>query len=70
MNLFPAKIQPYVKAWLTLIGIVVSVVVTTVTAVPVWVTIVGAVATSVAVYLGANATPPARGAHTGVQNKH
>lgn len=57
-NLFPASVAPYVKAWVSLLGVIVAAVVTAWTDVPRWVTIVGAVLTSVGTYLVPNADKP------------
>lgn len=55
-NLLPAKVAPYVKAWLSLIGVIVSALVVAIPDAPKWVAVVGAVITSVGVYLGKNTT--------------
>lgn len=54
MKLLPASWMPYAKAWCTLLGVIVAAVVTAWTEVPRWVTIVGAVLTSLGVYLAKN----------------
>lgn len=56
-QLFPKAVQPYVKAWVSLIGVVVAAVVTAVGSVPTWVTIVGAGATTIGVFMGRNSEP-------------
>lgn len=52
-NLLPKAVMPYVKAWLSLIGVVVTALVAA-TDVPEWVAVVGAVVSAVGVYLGKN----------------
>ena len=56
-NLLPAAWQPYAKAWLSLLGVIVAAIVTAWPEVPRWVTIVGAVLASVGVYLASNEAP-------------
>lgn len=55
MNLLPAKMMPYAKAWVTLIGVIVTGVTAAVPDVPRWVAVVGAVAASVGAYFTPNA---------------
>lgn len=57
MKLFPKAVAPYVKAWVSLIGVIVAAIVTAVSSVPTWVTIVGAAATTMGVFMGRNSTP-------------
>lgn len=54
MNLLPAKLQPYAKAWISLLGVIVAAVVTAWSDVPRWVTVLGAVLASVGAYLVPN----------------
>lgn len=53
MKLLPTTLQPYAKAWVTLIGVIVTTVTTLIT-LPRWVTIIGAIATTLATYLTPN----------------
>lgn len=58
-NLLPASIAPYVKAWVSLLGVIVSAVVAAVDDAPKWLAVVGAVVASVGVYLARNGDKPA-----------
>lgn len=53
-DLLPAPIARTVKAWLSLISVVVSAIVAAVDGAPKWIAVAGAVIASVLVYLGKN----------------
>lgn len=55
MKLVPDRIAPYAKAWVSLLGTLVTVVVTAAPAVPWWVGIIPALCTAIATYLVPNA---------------
>lgn len=62
MNLLPNKIAPYAKAWLSLIGVVLTGIVTAVDDAPKWVAVASAVVASAVVYFVPNGdkTPPVK----------
>lgn len=59
-NLLPAAWQPYAKAWISLLGVIASGIVVAWAAAPNWIGIVGAVLTTVGVYLTKNEAPQGR----------
>lgn len=57
MNLVPKSVEPYMKAWVALIGVVLVALATSWEAAPEWVAIAASVATAVGVYLVPNGKP-------------
>jgi len=57
MNLVPAAMQPALKAWVSLIGVIVSALTASISDAPKWLAVVGAVVASVGAYLVPNTDP-------------